>query len=257
MDLEIAGRAALITGASSGIGLAIARALAAEGVRVAIAARSSDGVAAAVEALGGTVAGHRGYVVDLADAAGPAHLLAACADFGTIDILVHNVGGTLGVNDPLAPVDRWREVSRLNLEIAIELNAALIPPMRARKWGRVISVLSLGTREHSGTIAYGTAKAAFGAYTRGLARNVAVDNVVVTGVTPGATITEGGHWATQTVLDPQRVETYLATETKRGSFVQPDEVASVVAFLASERASGCAGTFVSVDAGQGRSYEIP
>ncbi len=179
------------------------------------------------------------------------------AAFGDIDILVHNVGGTLGVNDPLAPVERWRDVLRINLEIAIELNDALMPAMRTRGWGRVVSVLSTGAREHSGTIAYGTAKAALGAYTRGLARNVAKDGVVVTAVSPGAVITENGHWAKQQATDPERVARYLATETVRGRFVEPDEVASVVAFLASERASACGGTFVGVDAGQARSFEQP
>jgi 3-oxoacyl-[acyl-carrier protein] reductase len=257
VDLGIAGRAALVTGASSGIGLAIARALAAEGARVSVAARTKADVEQTVTELGGAAAGHRGYAVDLAAPDGPAQLLAACAGSGDVDILIHNVGGTLGVNDPLAPLDRWRDVARLNLDIAIELNAALIPGMQARGWGRVVSILSLGTREHSGTIAYGTAKAALGAYTRGLARNVARDGVVVSAVTPGAVLTEGGHWAKQIATNPERVKTYLATETVRGRFVEPREVASVVAFLASEAASGCGGTFVSVDAGQGRSYEQP
>ena len=257
MDLGIKGRGALVTGASAGIGLAIAQALAAEGARVAIAARTAADVDAAVAKLGGHAAGHRGYAVDLTAGDGPARLLAARADFGTIDILIHNLGGTLGVNDPLAPVDRWREVLRLNLEVAIELNDALVPAMRERGWGRVVSVLSLGAREHSGTIAYGTAKSALGAYTRGLARNVARDGVVVTAVSPGATLTENGHWAQQTASDPQRVAAYLATETMRGRFVEPREIAAVVAFLASEAASACAGTFVGVDAGQGRSYEQP
>jgi 3-oxoacyl-[acyl-carrier protein] reductase len=257
MDLGMAGRRALVTGASSGIGSAIAVALAHEGVRVTIAARTAADVEAAVDALGGRASGHAGYALDLMAPDGPARLLEACAADGDVDILVHNLGGTLGVNDPLAPLERWRDVFRLNLEVAIELNEALIPPMRARGWGRVSANLSLGAREHSGTIAYGTAKAALGAYTRGLARNVARDGVVVTAVSPGAVLTEGGHWAKQQQSDPQRVATYLATETMRGTFVEPHEVAAVVAFLVSERASACAGTFIGVDAGQGRSFEQP
>jgi 3-oxoacyl-[acyl-carrier protein] reductase len=257
LDLGIAGRGALVTGGSEGIGLAIARALAAEGARIAIAARTQSHVDAALVALGGKEAGHRGYTADLTAADGPRRLLSACAEFGAIDILIHNLGGTLGVNDPLAPIERWRDVLRLNLEIAIELNDALVPAMSERGWGRIVSVLSLGAREHSGTIAYGTAKAALGAYTRGLARNVARHGVVVTAVSPGATLTENGHWAQQQVTDPERVAAYLKTETVRGRFVEAREVAAVVAFLASEAASACSGTFVGVDAGQGRSFEQP
>jgi 3-oxoacyl-[acyl-carrier protein] reductase len=257
LELGIAGRGALVTGGSAGIGLAIAQALAAEGAHVAIAARTQSHVDAAVTALGGHEGGHRGYTVDLAAQDGPSSLLVACADFGAIDILIHNLGGTLGVNDPLAPIERWRDVFRLNLEVAIELNDALLSPMSERGWGRIVSVLSLGAREHSGTIAYGTAKAALGAYTRGLARNVARQGVVVTAVSPGATLTENGHWAQQQLTDPERVATYLKTETMRGRFVEAREVAAVVTFLASEAASACSGTFVGVDAGQGRSFEQP
>ncbi len=257
MDFGIAGRGALVTGSSAGIGLAIAQSLAAEGVRVALVARTVPDVDAAVASLGGREAGHRGYAVDLAAADGPTRLLTACAEFGAVDILIHNLGGTLGVNDPLAPIGRWRDVFRLNLEVAIELNDALVPAMRERGWGRIVSILSLGAREHSGTIAYGTAKAALGAYTRGLARNVARDGVVVTAVSPGATLTENGHWAQQSLTNPARVATYLETETVRGRFVEPREVAAVVAFLASDAASACGGTFVGVDAGQGRSFEQP
>jgi len=257
LDLGITGRRALVTGASAGIGFAIARALANEGAHVAIAARRPDDVETAVGGLGGQHAGHRGYAVDLTAEEGPARLLRAAADAGHVDILVHNLGGTLGVNDPLAPLARWRDVFRLNLEVAIELNDALLPAMIDRGWGRIVAVLSLGAREHSGTIAYGTAKAALGAYTRGLARNVAKHNVVVTAVSPGATLTENGDWAQREQTDPQRVADYLERETVRGRFVEPHEVAAVVAFLCSERASACAGTFVGVDAGQGRSFEHP
>jgi 3-oxoacyl-[acyl-carrier protein] reductase len=257
LDLGIAGRGALVTGASAGIGLAIAQVLAAEGARVAIVARTAADIAAAIGTFENRAGGHRGYAVDLAAPEGPARLLTACTDFGAIDILVHNLGGTLGVNDPLAPLARWRDVLRLNLEVAIELNDALLPAMRERGWGRVVSVLSVGAHEHSGTIAYGTAKAALGAYTRGLARNVAREGIVVSAVSPGATLTENGHWAQQQATDPERVARYLATETVRGRFVEPHEVAAVVAFLASERAAACAGTFVGVDAGQARSFEQP
>lgn len=237
--------------------MAIAEALAREGARVAVAARTPAAVASAVDRLGGSAAGHLGCTVDLTADDGPRALLAACAAFGPIDIVVHNLGGTLGVNDPLAPPEEWRKVFRLNLEVAIELNDALIPPMRSAGWGRVVAVLSLGAREHSGTIAYGTAKAALGAYTRGLARNVARDGVVVTAVSPGATLTENGHWAEQSRTNPERVAAYLAAETVRGTFVEPREIANVVAFLASDAAGACAGTFVGVDAGQGRSFEQP
>lgn len=258
MDLEIAQRGAVVTGASRGIGLATARQLAREGARVALCARTAADVERAVEHCGGRAAGHRGYALDLTASDGPVTLLAKLAeDFGDVDILVHNLGGTLGVNDPLAPLQRWRDVFRINLETAIELNDALIPKMAARKWGRVVSILSLGAREHSGTVAYGTSKAALSAYTRGLARNVAADGIVVTAVSPGAVLTEEGHWARQSRVAPQRVEQYLAAETPRGRFVDPDEVASVVTFLCSERASACTGTFIGVDAGQGRSFELP
>jgi 3-oxoacyl-[acyl-carrier protein] reductase len=258
MDLGIARRGALVTGASRGIGRATALMLAAEGARVAICARTAGDVDAVVAECGGPERGHRGFVLDLAAEDAPAALAGRlAAEFGDVDILVHNLGGTLGVNDPLAPPALWRDVFRLNLEVAIELNGILIPAMAERAWGRVVSVLSLGAREHSGTIAYGTAKAALGAYTRGLARNVGRDGVVVTAVTPGAVLTDDGHWANQTRTNPARVEAYLASETIRGRFIEPREVAGAIVFLCSEFASACGGTFIGVDAGAGRSFEAP
>jgi 3-oxoacyl-[acyl-carrier protein] reductase len=255
MDLGIARRGAVVTGASRGIGRATALLLAAEGARVAICARTESDVEAVLAECGGRAAGHRGYVLDLSAPAGPVELVHRLADFGDVDILVHNLGGTLGVNDPLAAPERWRDVFRLNLEVAIELNGLLVPAMASRAWGRVVTVLSLGAREHAGTIAYGTAKAALAAYTRGLARNVGRDGVVVSAVTPGAVLTEDGHWANQTRTNPERVAAYLAAETIRGRFIEPREVAAVIAFLCSEPASACGGTFIGVDAGQGRSFE--
>jgi 3-oxoacyl-[acyl-carrier protein] reductase len=254
----IAGKTAFVSAASRGIGRACALALAAEGARVAVCARSSDELDTLVEALGGASAGHRAIVGDLCTDDGPAGAAAAAlALFGRVDILVHNLGGTLGVRDAFAPIDRWRAVWRANLEAAIELNAVLVPAMQRAGWGRIVAIGSLAGSEHQGALPYATAKAALHAYVRGLARELVADGIVVSAVVPGTVVTDGGVWDQRQRTDPVATAAYIADRLPAGRFSSPEAIADVVTFLCSEQASECAGTIMSVDAGQGRAFGVP
>jgi 3-oxoacyl-[acyl-carrier protein] reductase len=255
MELNLGGRAALVTGGSQGIGRACAIALAAEGVRVAVCARNGDALAALVEELGGTVAGHRALAVDLMDDAGPRTLLDWLAsEFAPVEIVVHNVGGTLGVRDPLSSIADWRRVMRFNLDIAIELNAGLIPPMVERRAGRVIIISSLAGFEHQGAVPYSVAKAALTAYVRGAGRTYAPDGVVICGVVPGVILSEGGPWYEASQRDPDYVAAYIKERIPRGRFGAPEEVAAAVTFLASDHAAPFVGSIIPLEGGQGRSF---
>lgn len=253
MELGLAGRTALITGASRGIGRACALALAAEGVNLRLCARGAADLDAVLDAAGGADAGHRGYTLDLEAADGPRRLLAALGG-EQLDIVVHNVGGTLGVRDPLAPVDDWRRVWRFNCEIAMELNEALIPPMVARKDGRVVVLSSLAAFEHQGALAYSVVKAALTAYVRGLGRTYAADGVVISAVVPGVILSEGGHWDNVSKNDPAYFEQYVRERLPRGAFGSPEEVAAAVTFLCSRHAAPFVGSIVPLEGGQGRSF---
>lgn len=253
MDLGIAGRRALVTGASRGIGRACALALAAEGARVAVCARASSELDATLAALG--AGGHRAFAVDLMSDDGPATLLRSlAAGFGEPDIVVHNVGGTLGVRDPLSPIAEWRKVFRLNLEIAMELDAGIIPPMQARHDGRIVFISSLAAFEIQGAVPYSVAKAALTAYVRGIGRTYAPDGVVISAVVPGVVLSPGGPWDEATRRDPAYVEAYIKERIPRGRFGSPEEVASAVTYLASVHAAPFNGSIVPLEGGQGRSF---
>jgi 3-oxoacyl-[acyl-carrier protein] reductase len=255
MDLGITGRTAFVTGASRGIGAACARALAAEGARVAVCARDAGRLEELVAELGGAAAGHHALAADLAapGAAGRAADWLA-QTMGGVDIVVHNLGGTLGVRDPLAPAADWERVFHFNLGIAIDLNARLVPPMKARGYGRIVAISSLAAFEHQGSIAYSVAKAALTAYVRGMGRTYAPDGIVISAVVPGVVLSEGGSWHDLVQRDPAEAQRYLDERVPRGRFGSPEEVAQAVAFLAGRHADPFTGSIVPLEGGQGRSF---
>jgi 3-oxoacyl-[acyl-carrier protein] reductase len=255
MNLNLKGRRALVTGASQGIGEAIARTLAAEGARVAIAARDQKHLERVAESLEGRRDGHLIIPVDLAADDGPGRVLGALEkEFGLPDIAIHNVGGSLEIRDPLCPISDWRKVLRLNFEIAVEINNFLIPAMRERGWGRIVHISSVSGNENLGPATYCAAKAAVNAYTRSVGRIFAADGIVVTSVCPGMTLAPRGPWDKALREAPEMVDKKLKEQMPTGRFSKPEEIADVVAFLCSDRASQCVGSVISVDGGSGRSF---
>ena len=256
MDLGLTGKRALVTGGSRGIGLAAACALAAEGVRVAISARNSDALATAVKRLVGGSERHICVPIDLMEEGSPARLLGLlqAEGFGMPEIVINNLGGTLGVDDPFAPIAKWKEVMRHNFEIAVEMTTAAAPAMRQAKWGRIVNVSSLAGLEWNGPPAYAASKAALIAYTRCVGRLLARDGVVVTAVLPGVIRTEGGYWEKLEQEDPERVKRYLADRCPLGRFGTGEEISAQIAFLCSRQASFAPGAAVTIDGGQLRGY---
>ena len=254
MDFGLRGRQALVTGAGRGLGRSIAKNLAGEGARVAVVARTGSDIASLIDEMGRD-AGHLGVTSDLTADGSTENLVARLTeDFGHIDIVVHNIGGTLDITDPYCSVEDWRRVWRLNLEIAIELNLYILPPMRDRKWGRVVHISSIAAMENQGPVPYCSIKAALTAYTRSMGRIVAPDGVAMTAVLPGAVFTEGGYWDTASRDRPDHVRKYLQERMAIQRFGHVDEIGTVVTFLCSEHASFCVGSIVPVDGGQGRGF---
>lgn len=254
MDLGIAERRALVTGAGRGLGRAIAQALAREGVKVACVSRTASDIDELINSIGGVAHGHFGIAMDLMPEGAPAVLLAKLANFGPLDIVVHNAGGTLDISNPFCPLDDWRKVYRFNFEIAVELNGLILPSMQQRKWGRVCHISSISAMENHGPVPYCAMKAALTAYTRSMGGVVAPDGVVITAVLPGAVFTEGGYWDQTSLERPDHVHKYLTERQRIGRFGRPEEIGNYVAYLCSELASFNTGSIVPVDGGQGRGY---
>jgi NAD(P)-dependent dehydrogenase (short-subunit alcohol dehydrogenase family) len=255
MDLKIEGKKALITGGSRGIGQAIAEALSKEKVKVAIAARDGKGLEKVIEEIGGKVNGHIGIPIDLMQEGGPKALVEnLLKDFGEPEIVVHNLGGSLEISDPLCSIDDWRKVWRFNLEIPIEINNFLIPTMEKRHWGRLIHISSVSGLENLGPIPYCSAKAALTAYSKSLGRVLASKGIVVSAVLPGAVYVEDGHWGEKMREKPEATKKYLQEQTPMHKFAETNEISSLVAFLCSPLASQCASSVIPIDGGLGRSF---
>lgn len=255
MELGLKGKKALVTGGATGIGEAICLELAKEGVQVAFTSRHPDSIAQTLAKLGGAEQGHFGLVTDITLEGEPQRVAErVLAGFGQPDIVVNNVGDTLGITDPLCPISDWRRVFRLNLEVHVELNNCFIPLMRTRKWGRIVNISAGASMENSGPVPYCAIKAAYTAYTRSMARVLAPDGIVMSAVLPGVVFTEQGHWAGVLQQRPEHATKYLEDRTVLKRFGRPDEISPMVVMLCSELASFCVGSIVPVEGGQARHY---
>jgi NAD(P)-dependent dehydrogenase (short-subunit alcohol dehydrogenase family) len=255
MNLGIAGRLALVTGAGRGIGRAIAQCLSREGVRVAVVSRTLKDLETLIDEMGGKDRGHLAAAIDLVDDQGPSTLVKRLQeDFGQPSIVVHNIGGTLNIKDPFCSIQDWRKVYRFNFEVAVELNSCLVPHMQKEKWGRVVHISSISAMENHGPVTYCAMKAALTAYTRSFGGVVAPDGVVVTAVLPGAVFTEQGYWDITSKENPEHVRKFLTERQRIGRFGNPEEIGNFVTFLCSDLASFDTGSVIPIDGGQGRGY---
>ncbi|HYL33941.1 MAG TPA: SDR family oxidoreductase [Stellaceae bacterium] len=244
MDLQLNGRNALVTGASMGIGRAIAAGLAAEGARLAIVARRQDlleQVAAGIEKSGGI----RPAIV-VADVMQPDSPLRirdeAARALGTIEILINSAGGSR----PL-PVDAsdqsWDEALTLNFTRLRQLTHAVLPGMIAQKWGRIINIT--GKSEPERINASFAAKAAVHAWAKGLSREVGKHGITVNSIAPGRIITE----QILRLYPEDERRKFAEREIPVGEYGQPEDLAVLAVFLASPLARYMTGTVIPVDGG--------
>ncbi len=247
MDLGIKDRLALVTGASRGIGQALAKELAREGARVILVARSAD----ALEAVRSQMTEpdrHRAVAVDLMADVGVQKLTDTINQLGNLDIMVHNLGGSLQIQPVFAPTDDWKKVWQFNVGISQQLNRNLVPPMVERRWGRIVHVSTLSTTTYQGNAAYVSAKCALESYVKSLSREISRHNVIVSAVAPGAISIEGRYFS-KLQQDPTALDEYFNQHLPIRRLGKPEDVAGVVAFLCSEQASYLAGAVVAVDGG--------
>lgn len=249
MDLGISGRRAAVAGASAGLGLAAARALAAEGVDVAVCGRDQtriDAAARSVEAA--TTSRVVPVVADVSTPEGAEAFAAATTEaLGAVDIVVANAGGPPPGTFATTDLAAYERAIGLNLLSTIALCRALVPPMQARGWGRVVGITSIGVRQPiTGLIASVTARAGATGFLKSLALEVAADGVTVNSVQPGLHDTERLRSLRGDDLSA------VAADVPMGRVGRPDDFGAVVAFLCSEQAGYVTGVALPVDGGSYR-----
>ncbi|MEK9722673.1 MAG: SDR family oxidoreductase [Rhodospirillaceae bacterium] len=249
MDLHLTDKTCLVTGASAGIGVEIARGMAREGVKLAILARRVDRLEAMADDIEAET-GRRPAVIaaDLMDAAAPEAVHAAVRDaLGPLDILINNAGQS-SKPATIDPDPVWDAGFDLKFTTVRRLTNAFLPEMRERKWGRIVNIT--GIVEPLATSAALTACAAVHAWAKGLSRDVAADGITVNCVPPGRIDSE--QIRERLHPDPVAKQAYIERFIPMGRFGEPQELGDLVIFLASPRAGYITGTVVPVDGGMQR-----
>ena len=254
MDFGLRNRKALVGGASKGLGLAAAQALAAEGCAVALVSRSTENLHDAAKAF---APGQKVTTItaDLSTADGVRSCIAQADEWGPVDILVNNTGGPPAGRSFELDEAAWMKAYEALLLYTKRMCDHFVPGMRERKWGRVITITSYSVKEPIEHLVLSNVfRTGVTAYLKVLAKEVAADGVTVNTVLPGAYRTARyeqllENTASRTGRDKEAIATELIARLPQRRFQKPEELGALVAFLASEQASGITGAAVPADGG--------
>ncbi|KGA97692.1 short-chain dehydrogenase [Alkalihalobacillus alcalophilus ATCC 27647 = CGMCC 1.3604] len=249
MDLNLAGKTVLVTGGSKGIGQAVALAYLAEGAKVVVVARNEADWMREFKAeyfqfikADLVMEQEREKVVEI-----------ALEKFGSIDILINNVGGSNGSTIAETELSLFYEAFNLNYFSAVHFSQLVLPKMKENGWGSIINISSIFGRESGGKATYNAAKAAMISFTKALADEAIKDGIRVNGVAPGSILHPSGNWKKRMEENPEKMKQFVKNEIPAGRFGTVEEIANVVLFLSSEKASWVVGATLNVDGGQSKS----
>jgi 3-oxoacyl-[acyl-carrier protein] reductase len=258
MNLGLQDKVAIVTGSSRGLGLASARALAAEGCRVTLCARTEAPLLEASRLVATVAGGDERVEAVLADVTriGDLHTLIdrTLRTFGGLDILINNVGLGRGSHLLETSDEKWQEAFDQTLLPAVRASRLAVPHMKRRGGGSIVMIASIFGREAGGRMTYNAVKAAEISLAKSLSQQLASANIRVNSVSPGSILFEGGSWWKRQQDDPVGIAEFVKREIPFGRFGTPEEVGDVVAFVASPRASWISGASIVVDGGQSRAF---
>jgi 3-oxoacyl-[acyl-carrier protein] reductase len=258
MDLGLAGKVAIVTGGSRGLGFAAAKALVAEGANLVVCARGEDALKGAAGDLQKSATGGARVAFAAADVsteAGNQKVIdAALGAFGRIDVVVNNVGTAKGADLEATTDADWQEAFDQTLFPAVRMSRLAVPHIRKQGGGAIVIVSSIFGREAGGRMTYNAVKAAEISLAKSLAQQLAKDQIRVVSVAPGSILFEGGSWWKRQQADPEGIAKFIKQELPFGRFGTPEEVGAAIAFLASPKAGWISGTTVVVDGCQSRMF---
>lgn len=250
MELHLADKVVLVTGGSKGIGRAIAEAFVNEGAKVAIVARGREALDNARIDLGDILTIQANIMKEKERVEVMEKVIS---HYGTIDVLVNNAGGSNGTTTEHTDLADFHEALELNYFSAVHLSKLVLPVLKEKQSGSIINISSVFGRESGGKVTYNSAKAALISFTKSLADEAIKYGVRVNGVAPGSILHPSGNWQKRLEKDPEKIQQFIKDEIPAGRFGTVEEVANVVAFLASAKASWVVGATINVDGGQSRS----
>jgi 3-oxoacyl-[acyl-carrier protein] reductase len=258
MDLGLTDKVAIITGSSRGLGLASAKALAAEGCRVTLCGRTEATLHSAARDVASVAGGDDRVLAvpaDLTQVEGVQRVIDDTSErFGGLAVLVNHIGLGRGGNLLETSDAEWQEAFDQTLLPAVRASRLAVPHMARRGGGSIIIIASVFGREAGGRMTYNAVKAAEISLAKSLAQQLASANIRVNSVSPGSILFEGGSWWKRQQENPAAIADFVKRELPFGRFGRADEVGDVVAFLASPRASWISGTSIVVDGCQSRAF---
>ncbi|WP_100371819.1 SDR family NAD(P)-dependent oxidoreductase [Bacillus sp. FJAT-45037] len=246
MELGLVGKVVLVTGGTKGIGQGIAKAFSQEGAKVFVTARGEEALAA--------MNAEEGITAIQADVTVEADrfrvMNEVLSEAGKIDVLVNNAGGSNGSTVEVTELALFKEAFELNYFSAVHLSQLAHKEMKKQQAGVIINISSIFGRESGGKPTYNSAKAAMISFTKSLADEAIRDGIRVNGVAPGSILHPTGNWQKRIEENPEKMKAFVKQEIPAGRFGTVKEIADVVVFLASEKASWVVGATLNVDGGQ-------